>query len=716
MKPNDDRGETSRRSGGRVRETIRLDGTWDIEESVSGERPPRDYTHRVPVPGLVHLSDPPFEDVDEFLGREFLSNPHRTKDDIAAAAGNENKSRRKRTFFWYRRKLTISGRRETALLRIGKAQFGTAVWVNGRKVGERHACFSASTFDITDAVNWAGENEIVVRIGADPDVVPQHVPTGTDFEKRRWTPGIYDRVAVYLSDNPLIRSVQVAPRLKTAEVVVQTELWNASNRDVTFDLIQSISPRPEGETVASAEESSIELHAQETKTITQIISIPNVRVWEPEDPFLYVLHSSTGGDEAKTTFGMRELSFDTATKRAYLNGKMLFLRGSNITLHRFFEDPLSGSLPWNDDWVRRLLVDIPRKMNWNAFRFCIGPVPDRWLEIADEAGLIIQYEFFLWTGPKGFRKEWAAEELVQQYADWMRDSWNHPSVGIWDASNETVADVLRAEVVPRVRKLDLSNRPWDNGYNLPDNPNDPVEDHPYLYNLVTQGKELPNLEESSYFRQPHSPHPTAHAKILNEYGWLWLNRDGTPTILTEPVWEKLLGKAATNEQRLETWAYLLAQLTEFWRAHREYAAVLHFVYLAASYRGAFTSDNFRDVQQLRLDPYFEDYVREAFKPLGVYINLWRTTLKRGIQRLAVSLVNDYPHTVSGSLSIQVESTTAGPNGVVRFEVPPNGQHTYLLDIDTADVDGDRLLIARAQPDSSSGHEPTICRRRVKVLP
>ena len=37
-------------------------------------------------------------------------------------------------------------------------------------------------------------------------------------------------------------------------------------------------------------------------------------------------------------------------------------------------------------------------MNWNAFRFCIGPVPDNWLDIADEAGLLIQNEFFVWTG------------------------------------------------------------------------------------------------------------------------------------------------------------------------------------------------------------------------------------------------------------------------------------------------------------------------------
>ena len=60
--------------------------------------------------------------------------------------------------------------------------------------------------------------------------------------------------------------------------------------------------------------------------------------------------------------------------------------------------PKSGMLPWDEKWVRKLLVEIPKQMHWNSFRFCIGPVPDQWLEIADEAGLLIQNEYFVWTG------------------------------------------------------------------------------------------------------------------------------------------------------------------------------------------------------------------------------------------------------------------------------------------------------------------------------
>jgi hypothetical protein len=96
--------------------------------------------------------------------------------------------------------------------------------------------------------------------------------------------------------------------------------------------------------VASAPAQDLSLQPGEERTITQTIPIPGAHLWTPEDPFLYVAKSSTGGDAVTTRFGMREFRFDGATRRAYLNGQVYYLRGSNITLHRFFEDPLCKDL------------------------------------------------------------------------------------------------------------------------------------------------------------------------------------------------------------------------------------------------------------------------------------------------------------------------------------------------------------------------------------
>ena len=104
-------------------------------------------------------------------------------------------------------------------------------------------------------------------------------------------------------------------------------------------------------------------------------------------------------------------------------------------------------------------------------------------------------------------------------------------------------------------------------------------------------------------------------------------------MLTEKVYAAAHGHATSPpRERLDLYAYLLAGKTEFWRAHRQYAGIIHFVYLTCSYPGVYTADHFRDVTRLKLDPAFADYMAEAFKPLGVYINFFQPTLKAGEAR------------------------------------------------------------------------------------
>ena len=174
--------------------------------------------------------------------------------------------------------------------------------------------------------------------------------------------------------------------------------------------------------------------------------------------------------------------------------------------------------------------------------------------------------------------------MIAQYSEWMRDNWNHPSVAIWDAQNETRADELERHH-PRRARLDLSNRPWENGYNLPVGPDDPVEDHPYLFSRLGNGFEMADLERMTGAKSSNSAHPSGHAAFINEYGWLWLNRDGTPTVLTKDVYARLVGANATADERREWNAYLLGGLTEFWRAHRNFAGVLHFVLSHVQFSG-----------------------------------------------------------------------------------------------------------------------------------
>ena len=700
--------------------TLSLDGQWEITDSIDGEQQPAAYSHHAPVPGLSHSAVPGFKDVDQFESRELIQNRvSRNLAPASAQVSNAGVSRQQRNWFWYRRQFEIPAIRSVATLRINKAQFGATVWLNGKRVGEHLPCFSAAIFDVSGVVRQ-GSNQIVIRVGAHPGVLPANVSAGTDFEKNRWTPGIYDSVSLALSDNPAIESIQVAPSRDLKSVTVQTTLRNHSGQAVSFALTQAVHEWKSEAVVARAPAMRIRLAAGEERTVTQKIEMSAAKLWTPEHPALYVVETGSGGDSASTRFGMREFHFETATKRAYLNGRPYFLRGSNITLHRFFEDPKSGVLPWDENWVRKLLVEIPKKMHWNAFRFCIGPVPDRWLEIADEAGLLIQNEYFVWTGKAWHGAEnqvhFDSEEMIREYGEWMRDNWNHPSVAIWDANNETWDPIFGEKIIPAVRGLDLSNRPWENSYNPPAGPDDPVEDHPYEF-IDMSRKGGPEFSMTTFERaNGKAPGaPTGHAMILNEYGWLWLNRDGSPTELTKDLYPRLLPPGATAEDRLELNAYLLAGITEFWRAYRQYAGVLHFVYLTGSDPLGYTSDHFRDVEKLQLDPHFQDYLSNAFAPLGVYLSFWKPTLSPSKQTLQVMLVNDDNDVAAGTLTVSLQSKSGeeAARSETPFRIAGLGQTTMYINLDVPNSPGDFILEAKA--DAGKG-EPTLSRRKVRITP
>jgi beta-galactosidase/beta-glucuronidase len=345
------------------RVTVPLDGTWQIDESVSADDRPAGFTHTAPVPGLANLASPPFADVDRFDSRELIENRVRRKMlPESARVQTVGIPHQARNYFWYRRAFRVQARKQTAILRINKAQFGTAVWLNGVKLGEHFGCFTASYFDATKAVRWNAENDLVVRVGAHPAALPASVPAGTDFEKLKWTPGIYDSVSFQLADNPVIETVQVAPDIHTSSILVETAVRSYGAATKT-PLKFAVRTWPDKRLVAESGVPVVSVAANGTASVQTRIRIPGAQLWSPERPFLYTLEASTSGDGATTRFGMREFRFDTPTRRAYLNGRPYFMRGSNITLHRFFEDPNCGRLPWDRAWVRKLLVDIPKKMH-----------------------------------------------------------------------------------------------------------------------------------------------------------------------------------------------------------------------------------------------------------------------------------------------------------------------------------------------------------------
>lgn len=625
------------------RTNISLNGEWQLATSADLSSKPDFYDTTCPVPGLVDLAVPSAPDII-------------TSDRI----------------YWYKRTFPTSIESfDICHLKINKAKYHTRVFINDQFVGENPYSFTPTEVDITNFLKPSGEtNEILIAVGCRNNL-PSNVSDGNDFEKDYYFPGIYDDVKLIFTAAPYIQNVQCAPELEDETLHIRAEfLSNAEEEAFTASYaVYELKGRKE---VASG-------HVIVRGSMAEFdIDMAGCSLWSPENPFLYTLELKTAGDSYSTRFGMRSFRFDPETKMAMLNGSPYILRGTNVCIYRFFDDPSRTDQPWNSDWTIRLHEQF-KTMHWNTIRYCIGFPPERWYEVADSVGFLLADEFPLWYGNNpdtidSLDREITASDLAGEYTHWMRERWNHPSVVIWDAQNESVTP-LTGEAIGIVRELDLSGRPWENGWAAPQAETDPIESHPYLYTHFLGPRDEPAPEQLlTYFfdtiRLPHNdPNERDPADdgsyyenpvLINEYCWLWMNRDGSPTRLTEPVFENAFGKDLSKEEMYEIYARHLALMTEYWRAHRKAAGVQHFCGLGYSRpeepRGE-TSDNFSDINKLVFETNFEKYVKPAFSPIGLMLDVWDHSLNTAsAYERNVFLINDLPETWAGQVRIYFEST------------------------------------------------------------
>jgi len=206
---------------------------------------------------------------------------------------------------------------------------------------------------------------------------------------------------------------------------------------------------------------------------------------------------------------------------------------------------------------------------------------------------LIQNEFFVWTGAPewaGRRPDYDVPEMIRQYSTGWRQL-EHPSVAVWDANNETRDAVFGDAIIPAVRGLDLSNRNWENSYNQPVGRTTPSRTIRTDAGRGHGGEAFKMSDSSAGPRDPgmRSRRPVPRSQRVRV---ALAPADGEPTVLTRSStrssWAGRDERRAPRAQRV-----LLGAKTEYWRAHRNYAGILHFVYLTCSYPGVFTADTSR---------------------------------------------------------------------------------------------------------------------------
>jgi len=703
------------------RTTIDLNGTWEFEQTIKAF-PPEKFTGKIPVPGLIHLAEPRIEEYDKFFKR-----PDKAESVEQFNLYNLDYTPR---YSWYKRTVFIPKELEgkEGMITLRKSQYVTQVYLNGMDLGTSIACYTPIEFPLNKAVLYGADNEILIKVG-DRTWLPAEAAGGTDKEKEHYLPGIWDDVFLSFTGDIRINRLLLLPSVESKKVTVKAQIRSLIPAQIFYgdpmtdsvSLEISISEKITGNEVAK-KSGWFSVKRDNLTELAIEIPLSGFTLWTPEKPFLYVasvrIITKKGlSDEFGHQFGMRD--FTARGKFYYLNGEKYILRGTNVTLQRFFEDPDCSNLVWDREWVRKLLTKYPKELNWNAMRICVGIVPDFWYDIADESGLLLQNEWLYWQN-----HGWD-DQIRKEYTDWVWSDGSHPSIAIWDAINENTDLYIGNTLIPELKKLDPT-RIWDAGYMSEGLMKSDEMDEPHPYQGRATANQVPVKDFYPLGNLDFKPEILKTIKaagvpqLVNEYGWIWLWRNGMPSKLTVNEYNYYLEPNSGPEQNRLFQAYYMQLETEWLRSEPELAGVLAFCYLANNY--GYTGDWFMgNIRDLKPIPTLE-WFRHAFAPSAVFINLTdERYVKLSVphkpgEKLYFNLtkVNDLNREVKGNLLLKLidsEGKTVSKKSM-QVTLSAFDRSSFPVEIMLPKKSGGYLMCAEFLADGTL--EPVISRRYIKA--
>lgn len=335
---------------------------------------------------------------------------------------------------WYRRSVSIPSEweRRAVFLYFGAVDYFAEVWVNGQRAGEHEGGYLPFEFDISALAHYGADNEIVVRAvdpGKEADIFPQFQFADIPHGKQSWygpIGGIWQSVKLEARAKRFIQQVHVTPQGLSGLVSASVRLGGAGESERIIARCLS----PQGEVVATAE-----VLASDEANFE--FSIPSPLLWELDSPALYTLEITLwAGDQPvdlqTARFGIR--TFEARDGKLWLNGQILYLRGAldqDYYPEGIYTPP---SLEFLRDQAR-----LAKSMGLNCLRCHIKIADPRYLQAADEEGLLIWAEIPSWG--KLSDNTWNITEAAgrrarETFAAMVARDWNHPSIVIWSIVNE----------------------------------------------------------------------------------------------------------------------------------------------------------------------------------------------------------------------------------------------------------------------------------------
>lgn len=349
---------------------------------------------------------------------------------------------------WYRKKFFIpaSDLGKRIVIEFDGIHRNASLWLNGFYLGTEHSGYSSFQYDITDYLNYGGDNVIAVRV----DVTMEE---GWFYEGA----GIYRHV--WLSKTHPLHVAQygtfVTSNIKkeSADISVSTTVVNETASDAFFNISHSIIDSS-GKEVAKGEIKSLLLKPWEKKEFLAVLEVKNPLLWSIETPVLYILNTTLTSknkvvDMYKTSFGIRSVHFDP-NEGFFLNGKHVKIKGTN---NHQDHAGVGTAIP---DALQEFRIKKLKEMGSNAYRSSHHPPTPELLDACDKLGMLVLDENRLMGS--------SPEQLQQLERMILRDR-NHPSVIAWSIGNEewAIEGNVKGERIAKtmqtfVQRLDSTRR------------------------------------------------------------------------------------------------------------------------------------------------------------------------------------------------------------------------------------------------------------------
>lgn len=314
---------------------------------------------------------------------------------------------------WYEKTFSYQTHPHTRVFAyFGAANYHASVCVNGEKIGEHVGGFTPFNFEVTDKLR-DGENFIVVEVNNQraADGVPG---PSTDF----WNYG------------GLTRGVSLVEVPDTFIQDYFVQLAKGSPNEIAgWVKLNGAAGAAQQVTLEIPDAGFKQAVTTDNQGYAEFKFPAKLTLWSPDNPKLYDVKLSAGGDSVSDQIGFRTI--ETRGPQILLNGKPIFLRG--IDMHE--EAPYGGGRILTVD-QDRILLQWAKDLGCNYVRMAHYPYNEAMNRLADKMGILVWSEIPVWQRV-AFDDPATLATAEEELRDMIARDHNRASVIFWSVSNET---------------------------------------------------------------------------------------------------------------------------------------------------------------------------------------------------------------------------------------------------------------------------------------